>query len=341
MSVLANNFASRENTEVHLVLYGKEREIFYHVDSRIVIHVPHFSFNDSQRVLSTIWTMLWIRKEIKKIVPNAVLTFGEFWNSLVLLSLTGLSYSVFISDRCRPDKNLGRIHNFLRIHLYKKAKGIICQTSQAKTITLKRHAHKNIAVIGNPIQEIKRENTIEKENIIVSVGRLIETKHFDRLVSVFSKLNASSWKLVIIGGDSIKQNNFIKLKEQIKELQIEDSVLLEGYQKNIDEYLLKSKIFAFMSSSEGFPNVIGEAMSAGLPVIAYDCIAGPGDMIENSRNGFLTPLFDDDFYLEKLQYLITNEEERESMGVYAKHSIKKFDANRICDNYFQFLTENQ
>ena len=338
MTELVNNFVKRKNVTVHLVLYGKSREIFYAIDSKIVTHIPFFKFKDSQRTLSTIQTMRWLRKKIKKINPAVVLSFGEYWNNLVLLSLAGLSYPIFVSDRSQPDKNLGRTHNYLRIHLYKKAKGIICQTEQAKSITLKRYPYKNVTVIGNPIRSIDKQDHVVKENSIVSVGRMIDTKHFDRLVSVFSRLNVSSWKLMIIGGDSNKQHNYHKLKIQIKALNLENKVLLEGYQDNIDEYLLRSKIFAFMSSSEGFPNVIGEAMSAGLPVVSYNCVAGPQDMIEDRKNGYLVPVFDDDLFLEKLEFLITNEEEREKMGCYAKKSIMKFKTDLICENFFQFIT---
>ena len=71
----------------------------------------------------------------------------------------------------------------------------------------------------------------------------------------------------------------------------EDKVFLEGKQADVETYYFKSKVFAFTSSSEGFPNVIGEAMSARLPVIAFDCIAGPSEMIKDNENGFLIPLF--------------------------------------------------
>jgi len=341
MSELLNNFAMRDNVDIHLVLYGKNREIFYPVDSAIMIHTPRFKFRDSQRTLSTIHTMLWLRKKIKSITPSYILSFGEYWNSLVLLSLTGLTDLIFISDRSQPDKNLGVLHNFLRRHLYKKAGGIICQTNQAKTIMLKRYAYKNIIVIGNPIRDIKKQANIIRENIIISVGRIIDTKHFDRLVTVFSKLNSTSWRLVIIGGDDNKQNNLQLLKEQIKTLNLEGNVLLEGYQKNIDDYLLRSKIFVFMSNSEGFPNVIGEAMSAGLPVISYDCIAGPQDLIENGKNGYLIPVFEDGLFLEKIKYLMAHETERDKMGLYAKQSMTKFEPNIICEKYFQFITNQK
>jgi glycosyltransferase involved in cell wall biosynthesis len=66
-----------------------------------------------------------------------------------------------------------------------------------------------------------------------------------------------------------------------------DKVFLEGEQKEIDPWYHRAKLFAFTSSSEGYPNVVGEALSAGLPVVAYDCIAGPSDMIDDGKTGIL------------------------------------------------------
>jgi GalNAc-alpha-(1->4)-GalNAc-alpha-(1->3)-diNAcBac-PP-undecaprenol alpha-1,4-N-acetyl-D-galactosaminyltransferase len=184
---------------------------------------------------------------------------------------------------------------------------------------------------------IKSNDTIRRENIIVSVGRLINTKNFDRLIRIFGELNFLNWKLVIIGGDALKQNNFQRLKELTFELGIENNVILTGNIKNVDEYLLRSKIFAFTSISEGFPNVIGEAMSAGLPVVSYDCIAGPSEMINDGENGFLIPMFDDVLFKDKLEYLMLNQNVNIKMGKNAQESIKKNSVEIIAEKYKKFL----
>jgi glycosyltransferase involved in cell wall biosynthesis len=114
-------------------------------------------------------------------------------------------------------------------------------------------------------------------------------------------------------------------------------VELAGKQYNVEAYYLKSKIFAFTSSSEGFPNVIGEAMSAGLPVIAFDCIAGPAELIQDSENGFLVPLFDYDLFREKLELLMDNEHLREKFGGAAARSINRFSVDSIGHKFYSFL----
>jgi len=341
MSEIINYITKSKKCECHLILYGKSREIFYEIPQNIVIiHKPNFDFNDRHRTFSTLKTMLYIRKTVKKIKPFSVLSFGELWNSLVLLSLFGLKFPVYISDRCQPDKTFGFFHETLRKMLYSKAAKVIAQTEIAANIYERKYKLKNCIVIPNPIKTPQENKKYERENIIISIGRLINTKHFDHLINIFGKINLDNWKLIIIGGDSLKQNNSINLQNQIKEMEMKDKIILIGTQKNIEEYLLRAKIFAFTSSSEGFPNVIGEAMSAGLPVVAYDCVAGPSEMIQNGKNGFLIPLFDEKMFEKKLRYLMTHEEEAKKMGEYARESIMHFSVEIIAEKFYKTLTSS-
>ena len=338
MSELAGYFAKKKDIEVHLLLYGKKRDIFFPIPDNIKIHKPDFAFTDFSRVTSTLKTLGFLRKTVKQINPNTMLSLGEYWNSFVLLALYGLRYPVFISDRCQPDKSLGTMHDLLRRWLYPKAAGIIAQTSKAKEIYQEEKLNNNIRVIGNPIYEISTNSQRKsKENIILTVGRLIESKHHDRLVRMAKEILPSEWKLVIVGGDALKQNGMERLQMLIKELEMEDFVELTGSVSDIDSYYKKSKIFAFTSSSEGFPNVIGEAMSAGLPVIAYDCVAGPSDMIDDGKNGFLIPLFFDEKYSQKLKSLVNNENLRIQMGMASQKKVKQFSIENTGEQYYSFI----
>lgn len=337
MSELITQFAKKDNIELHLVLYGLKRNIFYKLPANIIIHKPNFEFNNRFRLFSTLKTILALRKIVTKIKPTTILSFGELWNSFVLIALIGESYPIYVSDRCQPDKSLGKLHNQLRKILYPKATGIIAQTDIAKSIYLNQFKHNNIRVIGNPIRIINNVKNIQKENIVLSVGRLITTKHHDELIKLYAKINNPNWKLIIVGDDALKQNNMARLQTMVNDLKANDSIILAGKQSDVESYYLKSKIFAFTSSSEGFPNVIGEAQSAGLPVIAFDCIAGPADLIENNQNGYLIPLFDYIQFKEKLKHLMDNSSLCESMGTYAQISVKQFDAESISEKFYNFI----
>jgi len=338
MAELANYFAKKDGMQLHLIMYGIKRDIFYPLPADIIMHQPSFPFDDNRRLMSTIKTLFYLRKKIKEIKPDAILSFGEYWNNFVLMATLGLRYPVFVSDRSQPDKSLGRVQDKLRNWLYPFAKGVIAQTRKAKELYQSMYRHSNITVIGNPIRAI--ENTaanFQRENIVLMVGRLIKSKHQDKLIELFVKINKPGWKLVIVGYDHLKQRNLERLQALVQALDASDKVVLAGKQYHVEEYYLKSKIFAFTSSSEGFPNVIGEAMSAGLPVVAFDCVAGPSEMIVDNENGFLIPLFDCDLFQQKLSLLMNDETLREKMGSDAKEGIKNFDVDHIGDQFYNFI----
>ncbi len=338
MSELASYFYQNQRLDVHLILYGKAPEIFYVVPDNLKIHQPVKSFDNRFRLIYAIGRLIFLRKCIKRLKPDSVLSFGEYWNSFVLLALLGLSYPVFISDRCSPEERFGVFHSFLRRTLYPQSKGIIAQTEKAKELFLTRNNHSNISVISNPIRSIGFSGKeIKREKCVLMVGRLIESKHQDMLIEMFSKVNLPEWNLILVGYDHLKQSNMQRLKALAKELNIEKRVIFMGKQRNIEEIYNRSSVFAFTSSSEGFPNAIGEAMSAGLPVVAFDCIAGPSDLITNDLNGFLIPLFDNNLFQERLRLLMMDENLRERLGKNALESVKAFSIQSIGEQFSNFI----
>lgn len=340
MSELATFFAHKDNVELHLIIYGNKREIFYPLPDNIRIQLPNFKFNTRSRIESTIRTILFLRQTIRNIDPDSILSFGEYWNNLVLLSLFGLNCKIFISDRSQPGKNLGSFHNIIRQLFYRKAAGYIAQTNYAAYIAYKHKWNKNITIIGNPVRKILPFKEIKKEKIVLSVGRLLPTKHFDMLIRLFAEIDDPEWKLIIVGGDVFNQDVSNELEKLIHLLHLEDRILLEGVQSNIDMYYLKSQIFAFMSSSEGFPNVLCEALSAGMPVVAFDCIAGPSDLIINNKNGFLIPLFNYQEFKQKLMMLMKDDELRGSLAIQASESVEKLHIDVIGNSYYNFMTDS-
>lgn len=336
MSILLNSF-SKKKIELHLVLYGKNREIKYDIPQNVIVHRPFFNYYETNRFIFTLKTIRYIRKEIKKIKPNSILSFGEYWNNLVLMSLFRLKYPIYISDRSQPNKNLGSLQNKLRDFLYPKASGYIAQTTEAFEIANKNKWNSNAIVIGNPIMQVEDNSGLEKQNIILTVGRLIPTKHIDELIELFRLTEADDWNLVIVGGDSKKMNLLSDYNDLIKKLGMQNRVSLEGAQTNVVDYYSKAKIFAFTSSSEGFPNVIGEAMAHGLPVISYNCTAGPSDLIVDGETGFLIEERDQMEYVAKLKKMIIDSDLRNYQGKQGKIKIKDFEASLISEKYYDFM----
>ena len=341
MSELAEFFCRDREFDIHLVLYGKNPELFYPLPKNLNIHQPVAVFNDRLRPIYALGRMLYVRRKIKSIDPGSILSFGEYWNTFVLIALIGIKIPVFISDRCSPDLSLGKVHNLLRKYFYPRAAGVIVQTRSARETYKQLFPKARLKVIGNPIRKISSEIGLERENIVLSVGMLIRSKHFDTLIKIFAEINMPDWKLMIVGEDALKQFNKINLKALVNELNFNDKVIFTGLSSDVDTLYLKSKIFAFTSSSEGFPNVIGEAMSAGLPVVAFDCLAGPSEMINDGKDGFLVTLFDVEQFKSKLSKLMDDKLLQERIGDEARKSIKRFSIETIGEAYFSFITSER
>lgn len=126
--------------------------------------------------------------------------------------------------------------------------------------------------------------------VVVAIGRLREQKGFDLLIPAFSHVVAvrPDWTLRIYGEGSERQ----ALQQLIRDCGLQDHVVLAGWSTSIGEELGQASLFALSSRSEGFPMVLLEAMSKGLPVVSYDCPYGPREIISHGRDGLLVPAQD-------------------------------------------------
>lgn len=335
MTHLLEEISKYNHIELHLVLIGNKREIRYALPENVIIHKPNWQFNNSKRFFHTIKTIFFIRKTLKEINPRTILSFGEMWNNLVLLGSLGLQFNVYISDRSIPGKNLGKLQNFLRNKLYPTAKGFIAQTEKAEKIAKQFKWNKNIEVIGNPVAKFIYPTKNPRNLSVLMISRLIKTKKVDRLIHMFASANQNkNWDLIIVGGNAKKMNLLESYKQEVKEKKLDDYVHLVGEKNNTHTYYAEAAIFAFTSVSEGFPNALAEAMSAGCACIAYDCMAGPSDIIDDGINGFLIPEDDEELFTTKLNLLMENIELREKFGNAAKEKMKIFEGAEIAKKFY-------
>lgn len=283
MSELGNYWA-KIGWEV-TVIFLVNHKPFFEIDRNVHgVIMPQFFYkpNFASKFLYSIRIILYLRRNVKRINPDSLLSFGEGYNSIVLLSTLGLNYNVFVSDRSSPDHQLGFFKQKLMKYLYPTAAGVISQTKTAKIKIQSKAALKNVHIIPNPVKIIPRAN-LKKENIILNVGRLVKEKNQLQLIQIFSKVCYGDWRLIIVGDGPLR----LRLENEIKKLDLEEKVILAGAQYDLSVYFSKSKIFAMTSISEGYPNALCEAMAFPLPVISFNCIAGPADIINDGVNGFL------------------------------------------------------
>ena len=93
------------------------------------------------------------------------------------------------------------------------------------------------------------------------------------------------------------------------------------------------------SRFEPFGLVLPEAMSCGLPVVAYDCPYGPADIITDGKDGFLIKNRNVDEFAEKVCALIENRELRKVMGQAGILSSQRYDASFIMPKWKDFFEQ--
>lgn len=115
------------------------------------------------------------------------------------------------------------------------------------------------------------------KKVIVAVGRFCREKAFENLILAFKecKDKMNDIGLVFIG-DGEPKENCIRIA---KEADIDADVYFAGYQKNPYKYMVRCDAFVLSSRSEGFPNVLAEAMALSLPVISTNCLTGPAEIL--------------------------------------------------------------
>jgi glycosyltransferase involved in cell wall biosynthesis len=87
-------------------------------------------------------------------------------------------------------------------------------------------------------------------------------------------------------------------------------VHIEGYCKDLDKIYRNALFFVFSSRFEGIPNVLLEALTYQLPIIAFDCPTGPREVLNNGELGVLVPHLDVNSLEESILNMATNQEIR-------------------------------
>ena len=223
--------------------------------------------------------------------------------------------------------------------LYPKADGFVFQTEKQKELFDKEIQKKSV-IIYNPIKDefLNANKSMQKENTIISVGRLVEQKNQKMLIEAFSKIAKEypNYTLKIFGAGPLESN----LKKQIEELNLLDRIILCGICDDIKTELEKAKIFVLSSDYEGMPNALIEAMAVGLPVISTDCpCGGPKELIENEKNGLLIEVGDVEDLTKKMKYLIENQEETAKMGKNAEKIQEKLHSINILKQWKSYIEE--
>lgn len=221
------------------------------------------------------------------------------------------------------------IGNPLKLYIYKTLMKRVDHVTSVGSesiqdlITTLKYPEEKTSVIrrGIPIKELKSSQTkyrLKKElklkdsdKIVMHIGNFSPEKNHEFLLEIFFELKEENpeIKLVCVGDGVIFQT----IKQQIRKLDLEDSVFLLGFRKNIPELLAQANCFVLASKIEGVPGVILEAASQRVPSVATN-VGGVPEVLINGETGFIIDDFNKNEYKEQLLSLVTNSDLNKKMG---------------------------
>ncbi len=164
----------------------------------------------------------------------------------------------------------------------------------------------------------------EGNRVLVSVGELTLRKNHEMVIRAMDRFRREPVTYLICGGGEREE----MLRQMIREMHMEEKVVLTGYCSNIPDILRQSDCFALPSWQEGLPVAMMEAMQAGLPVLAAD-IRGNRDLMEDGKGGFLFEENLSENYVRGIRYFLKYPDEAKRMGEWNRERIKAFSLDVV------------
>lgn len=357
VSVKASYFADVLGYDVTVIVTeGKGRESFFPLSDKVKVINFELGFEELWRASFFRKILLYLQKQrqFKKLLTAELMRIRpDFTISMLRREIN------FLTDIRDGSKKIGELHvnranyrnfeqndsNILKrmfakywmdslVKKLKKLDRLVVLTEKSKASWPELS---NVEVIPDPLPfQVDAKSDLHAKRII-TIGRYAYQKGYDMLLRVWAEIEKKypDWQLAIYGmGDQDS------LWNQMRELGIDaDSCLLNGPVNDVIKEYQNSSVFVLPSRFEGFGLVIIEAMSCGVPVVAFNCPMGPDEIISDGEDGFLVPVGDIRALAEKLQTLMQNQELRMKFSETAYRNSGRYRIDKISNQWIQLFTQ--
>lgn len=357
IAALANSLVDTYKVEI-LAIYKLYEEPAFYIDPRV--HIRYLSKvvpnkNDFKYALK--------RVNIFKIIKEAIraLNILRIKRKVLIDAIDACDSDIIISTRDYTNKYLGeyRNDNVIAIgweHNHPHGDKVImkrlrnsCKYLDKLVVVSRELKHiysedfkKNdikcqVEYIPNFLEVLpKKINKLDNKNII-SVGRLEPEKGFLDLVSVFKlmELKDGDVYLNLVGDGSQKD----KIFKNIVDNNISRKVRMPGYLdfEELNKLYEKSSLYLMTSYTESFGLVLIEAMSHGIPVIAFSCAEGAKELINNGVNGYLINNRNEHEMADKAVKLLNNPDKLKELGENARTTALKYSKDEVKKMWIKLL----
>lgn len=299
-----------------------------HVDLQIQMH-QQYNYHGIRRVLIRRNLNRLLKSRIDKVIneiqPDIILCVKFDFVGVINcvkgnIPLIVESHTLYKAELIDGSGWLRRFHVFLFKRYIRKADAVVALTegdaADWRKISSKVFVIPNVVHLNNCGQY---SSCMEKS--VVFVGRFTEQKDFSSLLQIWQKVHQihPDWKLDIYGDG--------ELKKQVSTTK--SAIIVHQPTRNLMEEYEKHSILILTSLYEPFGLVLPEAMSCGLPVVAFDCPYGPADIITDGVDGFLVGNRSIETFAQRVCQLIESDDLRRQMGQAGMLSSQRYQVERI------------
>lgn len=279
-----------------------------------------------------------VKKIIKEINPDIIISFLHTVSPIVLASQWFTKTPIIVSERSNPYTNVKtKKYRLFRKITYRRANLVTVQFDVFKEFDKRLFKKNRIVTVPNMIlsPSVTKE---QRESDIVSfttMCSLYYVKRVDLMIRLFAQVNKKMPNTRLnIYGEGIDKD---KLTNLIYELGLDNVVTLCGYTTDIYQKFIENDIYLMTSEREGFPNSLSEAMAVGLPAVAIKCHDGLKEIIKNGINGYLIDEGDENAFVEKCCEIANDYNLRKKMSENAISIAKRYDIDNVMNQWIKHI----
>lgn len=341
LSIVANELA-RAGVAMSIVVTSTHKtEPFYALEPGVAFSAPFSgrAYRSKARAAIAAFSILGdLRRAVMATRPDLVVSFVDKTNALTLAAIGGRGVPVMACEHIYPPSQpIGPFWSAARRAFYPRAALITVLTEEAVGF-FPEALRDRIVVLPNPVIP-PPEGTVPAapslSRRILSAGRFTPQKGFDRLIRAFAEASASrpGWTLRILGDGPLRG----ELEALRDGLGLKDRVELPGVTKRIYDEYAAGAFYALSSRFEGFPMTLCEAMAAGLPAVAMDCMTGPKHIVRDGVDGLLVADGDEAALASAMGRLMDDDGLRDSLGSRAPEVTDRYSTERVMGLWREYI----
>lgn len=311
-------------------------------------YVYQDNYSSMKKLFLTPVTLYKIKSLLESKNITKIVSFHDYANLINVLLKKSLNHQAITSERKYSKNYFGSKNKYMKHFLefvFNKSDIVIVNDNDIRE-SLKNDygVETRIEVLNNLINaEVFSEDKIKdfgnkKQIVFITVGRLSDEKNTKDILYAFAKIKQENFILQIIGNGP----NRDFLEKLSIELSIDNQVEFIGQVNDVYKYLNKADIFVFSSLTEGFPNVVLEAMYAGLPIISYKFKAGITSILDNGKYGILVDIHHIDALSSQMLTLATNVRIRQEYSKLSKQRSEKYtNKTKYVNDFIKILDKQE